>query len=354
MRHASATGNGAASPGKDKLLVTGAAGFIGSHLVERLLEDDHEVWGLDNFDPVYPPAVKRGNLRTALRHPHMHLVEGDLRDAVLLDGLFGDRSFDAVLHLAAHRGALSSAEDPELCYQVNLMGTVNLLEAMRRAEVDRMVFTSDRSVYGHRDGGRTTESDPADRPLTAFAAAKRSVELLCHVHHRMYGASVHALRLSTVYGPREEPDSIVHRLARHLAGSGTVPASPPVAEGDYLYVSDAVEGIVASLERLLAAPAEEPVFEIMNLGGVNVLRADELVERVAAALDVEPPAEVPAAASTNGDRPSGAVDSRRAAELLGFRPEVGMDEGLERFVDWLSDRAGSRSALEATEAGPAG
>lgn len=337
-----------------RILVTGAAGFIGSHLVERLLEEGYAVWALDNFDPAYSPAVKRSNLRDTLRHPRMHLVEGDLRDNVLLDGLFGDRAFDVVMHLAALRGALSPLDDPHLCFQVNLLGTVNLLEAMRRKGVSRIVFTSDRSLSARLDGEEPEdEADPAERPLTSFAAAKRSVELLCHVHHRTYGTSVHVLRLAPVYGPREGPDGPVHRIARQLAGEEDgAPITPPLVNGDYLYVDDAVAGLVSSLERLLQLPSEAPVFEIVTLSGSDVVPAEELEARVAAALGVRSSPAVP----SNGDvRPGdgefgAAAGGERAMELLDFRPGVPLDEGLARFADWYRRRRAAPDALSGSGA----
>jgi len=344
--------NGAGLP--RKLLVTGAAGFIGSHLVERLLEDGYEVWGLDNFDPAYSPAAKRANLREVVRHPRMHMIEGDLRDTVLLDGLFGDRSFDAVLHLAALSAPLSPLDDPQLCFQVNLLGTVNLLEAMRRRGVQRIVFTSDRSL-STRGGAEGDEAfAPSERPATSFSAAKRSVELLCHVHHRTYRTSVHILRLAAVYGPREGPDGPVHRIARRLTGQAdAAPDAIPAADEEYLYVADAVEGLVSSLETLLEAPAESPVFEIVTLRGEQVVSAGELESRLAAALGIEP-AETARAKAAAGNGEGGAVRAAvrasQAVELLGFRPDVSLDEGLARFAEWFGRRGPSPASLSGSGA----
>jgi len=321
--------------------------------VERLLEDGYEVWGLDNFDAAYSPAAKRANLREVVPHPRMHMIEGDLRDTVLLDGLFGDRRFDAVLHLAALSAALSPLDDPQLCFQVNLLGTVNLLEAMRRRGVRRIVFTSDRSL-STRGGAEGDEAfAPSERPATSFSAAKRSVELLCHVHHRTYRTSVHILRLAAVYGPREGPDGPVHRIARRLTGQTDVaPDAIPEADEEYLYVADAVEGLVSSLETLLEAPAESPVFEIVTLRGEKVVPAAELEARLAVILGVEardtagdggPPGGAGEPASPETGRASPEVD------LLGFRPDVSLEEGLARFAEWFG-RRGSPGSLSGSPA----
>lgn len=321
--------------GGRKLLVTGAAGFIGSHLVERLVDEGHEVWGLDNFDQAYSPATKRANLREVLRDPRMHLIEGDLRDTVLLDGLFGDRAFDAVLHLAALSGSLSPMDDAQLCFQVNLLGTVNLLEAMRRRGVHRIVFTSDRALSTDVEGESPTE-DPAGRPLTAFAAAKRSVELLCHVHHRTYGTSVHVLRLASVYGPREGPEGPIHRIARRLEGDESVVLEPGTG-GEFLFVDDAVDGLLASLNVVLETSAGNPVFEILTLTGREELPAGELESRLAAAMGFgrSPDAEPSTAVSSKHASERTTPHRERAAEVLGYRPGVSLEEGLDRFAEWF-------------------
>ena len=341
-------GSGTASePGPGRILVTGAAGFIGSHLVERLLAEGYEVWGIDNFEQGYAPGVKRDNVRRSLRDPRMHMVEGDVRDDVLLDGVFGDRSFDAVMHLAALPGTLSPGEDPQICFQVNLMGAVHLLEAMRRRNVRRIVFTSDRVMPDERVESGAGREDPADRPPTSFAAAKRSVELLCHAHYRTYGTSVRVLRLSRVYGPRETPDGPVHQLARRLVGDA--PAACEVTEADpvaYLYVDDAVEALVASLQSLLEAPQDEPAFEIHRVSGRERASATELERRLKRALEIDDADDADDAVGEGdgaGEADIAAPEASggrgfRVPALPGFEPAVGLDEGLARFAEWFSGR----------------
>lgn len=348
------------------VLVTGAAGFIGSHLCDRLLEQGYRVWGLDNLDPEYSPDQKRRNLRDALAHPRMHMVEGDLRDSILVNGLMRDQSFDAVVHLAAHRGSFPSRDDPRTCFDVNLMGTLELLEAMHRNHVPRLVFTSDLAGTGRQrseEAGTPDEGDRAgsgDSSRGMLPAAKRSAELLSHVYHRSYRLSAHVLRLGPVYGPREAPDLPVHRLALALGERGdsdtvedgidAAPALAPDTPLTLLFVDDAVRGIVASLEHLLAVDGDEPpVYELLDLYSDRLVSVEELKDRLASALGDSGRADRGAPESSDGGQPTApgadveragpaaepADDRSRAWNALGVRPRVPLEEGLGRFLEWL-------------------
>lgn len=321
------------------LLVTGAAGFLGSHLCERLLADGHEVWGLDNFDPVYSPAAKRDNLREALRHPRMHLVEGDIRDGVLLEGLLADRRVDTAVHLAAYRGILSSIEDPEHCFDVNVLGTLTLLQAMRRQGVRRLVFASTASVYGENGSSPVDESTATDRPISPFAASKRAGELLGHVHHHLYDLSAHVLRFFTVFGPRQGPDLAAHKFARLMSqGRPVTLYGDGESRRDYLYISDAVDGIVLSLERLWTTPDDAPEYQVINLGTSVPVKLVDVVRRLAERLEVQPIVE--SLPLPPGDPEVQVASIERARELLGHEPRVALEEGLERFLEWYATAAG--------------
>ena len=316
------------------VLVTGAAGFIGSHLTERLLESGRHVWGLDNFDDAHPSRSQRQNLSSTTGTPGMHLVEGDVRDGVLLDGLMSDIDFDAVVHLAAVGGTGPSSEDPKRCFETNVMGTLELLEAMYRHGARRLVMASSSSVYGEDHPVPHEESVPADRPATPHAVSKRAAEMLSFSHHRQHGLSVHCLRLSPVYGPRQHPDLPVHRLARHMVDGRVLTLDEEPVARDYVYVSDVVAGLLGSLERITEGTGEPPVFEILNLGGSEPVTQDTLVGHLEGALGLPAGSGRRLYTTTNGRR-YGHASHDRARELIGYRPEVDLEEGLQRFAEWF-------------------
>ncbi len=324
----------------DRVLVTGAAGFIGSHAVDRLLADGWRVWGLDNFDPFYGRAVKESNLAAARSSPRFAFREGDLRDAAFVAALLEEVRPRAVIHMAARAGVRPSIQDPDAYYDINVMGTVRLVEAMRAAGVSALVFASSSSVYGARHDERPfREEDAADLPVSPYAATKRAGELLCHTYHHLYGMSCCCLRIFTVYGPRQRPDLAIHKFARLMAAGEPVPVyGDGSALRDYTYVDDTVEGIVRALARVTGA--DGPVFDIVNLGAGGTISVNELVGKLAAALGVEP--KVERQPPQPGDVPRTWADISRARELLGYEPGVRLEEGLARFVEWFREH-GERS-----------
>lgn len=323
------------SPNGDRVrvLVTGAAGFIGSHVCERLLERGCSVWGLDSFDDYYSPALKRRNISAAALQPRMHLVEGDIRDGVLLEGLFQDVDFDAVVHLAARAGVRPSVEDPARCFDANVAGTIELLETMRRNHSRLLIFGSSSSVYGDDTATPFREDAAADRPVSPYAASKRSGELLCHTFHDLYGFSVHCLRFFTVYGPRQRPDLAIRKFASLMARGEPLPIyGDGSSSRDYTYVSDIVDGVMASLDRLRSHEGD-PLFETFNLGGSEPVRLDDLVRKLSDAMGVEP--ELDRQPPRPGDVSTTYASLERSSEVLGYRPEVGMEEGLAKFAEWF-------------------
>ena len=318
-----------------RLLVTGAAGFIGSHVCDRLLEDGHRVWGIDNFDSFYAESIKRANIAPALEHPLMRLIEGDIRDTVLLDGLFGQVPFDAVVHLAARPGVRPSLEQPDVCLDINLNGTLRVLEAMRRHRVARLIFGSSSSVYGESPEAPFSEVQAADRPISPYAASKRSAELLIHAYHRLFALSAVCLRFFTVYGPRQRPDLAIHKFARLMRDGQPLPFFGDGSTGrDYTYVEDAVEAIDRSL-RLLGRTGDRPRYEVLNVGHGDPVSLDQLIATLAAALGTRPRLErLP---DQPGDVPFTCASTERLEQTLGFRPRTSLEEGLQRFVSWLED-----------------
>ncbi len=308
------------------ILVTGGAGFIGSHLVERLLADGERVVALDNFDPFYAPATKRRNVERALADPRYRLVEGDIRDVEGVRALFDEGRFDAVVHLAARAGVRPSIRDPRLYASVNLDGTVSILEACREFSVPKLLFGSSSSVYGNNRKVPFAEDDPVDHPISPYAATKKSGEVLCHAHHHLFGIAVSCLRFFTVYGPRQRPEMAIHKFTRALATGGTVERFGDGASArDYTFVSDIVEGIVRALERTTG-------YHVWNLGGSRTTTLGELIEKIAAGLGRE--AEVRELPRQPGDVDRTWADVSRAKRELGWEPTVAIDEGLERFLAW--------------------
>ena len=323
--------NGSGRPAR--VLVTGAAGFIGSHLCDRLLGAGHRVWGVDSFDPYYPEAIKRANLAAALESPAMHLVEGDIRDGVLLEGLFGQVPFDAVVHLAARPGVRPSLEQPELCMDVNLNGTLRLLETMRRHRVGRLVFGSSSSVYGESPTAPFREEQAADRPISPYAASKRAAEMLIHTYHHLFGISAVCLRFFTVFGPRQRPDLAIHKFARLILDGEPLPFFGSGGTGrDYTYVDDAVEAVVRGL-ALLGEPGAAPRFEVLNVGRGEPVTLDQLIAALERALGRKP--RLDRRPDQPGDVPYTCASTERLERALGFRPRTGLDEGLRSFVSWL-------------------
>lgn len=320
--------------GSGRILVTGGAGFIGSHLCEALARAGHEVVAFDNFDPYYPRLIKERNLAGLRKSERFRLVEGDLREPTQMAQLFADGPYDAVVHLAARAGVRASLEDPRGYVSTNLEGTVILLEAMRAAGCTRLVFGSSSSVYGDRVEVPLRESDRVDRPISPYAMTKKAGEELCHVYHAAYGFTVMSLRFFTVYGPRQRPDMAIHRFVRRMEeglpiqvyGDGT-------SERDYTYFRDIVAGVVAAVGWVRS----EAGFEIVNLGEAVPVRMDRLIESLSRATGREPRIErVPLPV---GDVQRTCADIERAGRLLGYEPRTGLDEGLEAFVRWFREVA---------------
>jgi UDP-glucuronate 4-epimerase len=323
-----------------RVLVTGAAGFIGSHVSEALLDRGDEVVGFDNFDPFYPRAIKERNLRASLEHSAFHLVEGDLRDPAAVEGLFERGSYDVVVHLAAKAGVRPSLADPAGYLAVNLGGTVNLQEAMRRAECKRLVFASSSSVYGDNEKVPFSEDDRVDRPISPYAMSKKAGEELCHVYWMVHGVRTVCLRFFTVYGPRQRPEMAIHKFTRLLMEGGQIPLyGDGSMERDFTYIDDIVEGVVASVDRV-----GELDYEIVNLGNSSPVSLTELVDLLAREVGRSP--QIASRPIPPGDVRRTYADVRRAGEILGFAPRTPLEEGIRRFVAWCQE---SPSLVPATE-----
>ena len=336
-----AVADGGASPHRGAYLITGAAGFIGSHLVDALLARGDRVIGLDNFDDFYDPAVKRENLSGALESDRFQLVEGDIRDLQTLNEVFGGEEIGTVIHLAARGGVRPSIESPLLYQSVNMDGTASLLEVMRMNSCQRLIFASSSSVYGDNPSLPFRESDRVDHPMSPYAATKKGGELLCHAYHHLHGMAVACLRFFTVYGPRQRPEMAIHTFTRLIAEGKEVPMFGDGSSArDYTYVDDIVQGVLA-VERNLAG------YAILNLGESITTTLRELIEMIAAELGVDPRIrELP---MQRGDVARTCADIS-AARRLGYVPRVPIREGIRRFMAWYRERtSGVEQAGRRTE-----
>ena len=313
-----------------RILVTGAAGFIGSHVAQRLLKRGDLVVGLDNLNTYYDPARKRANVAEVQRSaPDGHAfvcVEGDIRDRKLVDTLFAEYEFDAVAHLAAMAGVRISVENPYLYYDVNLTGTLTLLDAARGCSVGSFTLASTSSVYGQTQQIPFQETDPCDRPLAPYAASKRAAEMLGFTYHHLHGQNVTVLRFFTVYGPRGRPDMMAYKVLQNIFRGTEVPIyNNGQMHRDWTFVDDIVSGIVAALDHPLG-------YEIINLGrGEPVLLADfvRLIEDLSGRKANLIPTAMP-----ETDIPYTYAAIGKAQSLLGYDPRVSVEEGVRRFWEW--------------------
>jgi len=315
----------------ERVLVTGAAGFIGSTLVDRLLAEGREVVGLDDFDAFYAEEAKRKNLEEALGKPGFRLVRGDIRDARALEGVFAEHRPEGVVHLAALAGVRPSLKEPARYADVNVHGSAVLLEAAVRFGGPRVVFASSSSVYGERSGGPFRETDPVERPISPYAATKRAGELVAHAFHHASGLPVTCARIFTAYGPRQRPDLAIRKFAERMLLRRPVPVyGDGTSLRDFTYVDDLVEGLVRALDRDLS-------FAVLNLGAGRTISVLEVVKHLEEALELS--AEIEWLPRQTGDVSRTWADIGAARRALGFEPATPFREGIARFVQWLRGSA---------------
>ncbi len=313
--------------------VTGGAGFIGSHLAERLLSEGSQVIVLDNFDNYYDPRLKWANVEILKKvgGSRFTLYQGDIRDRQILDKIFQEHAqISHVVHLAARAGVRPSLEDPPLYMDVNLVGTAQLLEAMRSAQVTKLVFASSSSVYGNNTKVPFAEEDPVDHPVSPYAASKKAGELLCYTYYNLYKFDIFCLRFFTVYGPRQRPEMAISLFAgKILRGEAIDMYGDGSTLRDYTYIDDIIDGLLASIERVNG-------YEIINLGGSGTVRLDEMILGVESALKrkatiVKKPLQL-------GEVDRTVADPSRAQKLLGLSPKIKYAEGVRRFAAWFQER----------------
>jgi UDP-glucuronate 4-epimerase len=313
-----------------KVLITGAAGFIGSHLSERLLDDGLMVVGLDNFDDFYNPQIKRQNIKGCLKNKNFQLVEADIRDSAAMDKTVGG-GVEIIVHLAARAGVRPSIEKPLLYADVNINGTMVLLEAAKKHKVNKFIFGSSSSVYGNNKKVPFSEKDNVDFPISPYAATKKAGELICHTYHHLYGISITPLRFFTVYGPRQRPDLAIHKFAKLIEQNKPIPV---YGDGsmmrDFTYIDDIIDGTVAAMNKCTG-------FNIYNLGESRPISVNDLIAEIEKALGKK--AVKKYLPTQPGDVERTYADVTKAAKELSYKPSTTIQAGLAKFVEWLRQKS---------------
>jgi UDP-glucuronate 4-epimerase len=312
-----------------KALVTGCAGFIGSHVAEALLDLGFEVWGIDNFDPYYPKPYKLRNLEKALATPRFHFIEADLCLKEYWKQL--PSSLDLVVHLAAKAGVRPSIEDPEAYLNTNITATQSLLEGMVKRNIKKLVMASSSSVYGNNPNVPFAEEQAVDHPISPYAMSKKACELLTYTYHHLYGIQTVNLRFFTVYGPRQRPDLAITKFIRLIDKDFPIPVYGDGSSArDYTYISDIVEGILAAA-HLVEKP--DPIYEVIKLGNSAPIALSELIQRIYALMHKTPNIERLPKQAGDVERTYASVE--KAERVLGYAPKVQLEEGLKACIEYV-------------------
>ena len=324
-----------------RILLTGGAGFIGSHVAEALLRQGAELTIIDNLDDFYSPARKRSNLGDIRRVASYSLEEVDICDFERLHKLLVRSKPEVIIHLAARAGVRPSIEQPRLYEKVNVAGTLNLLELCREFHVARFIFGSSSSVYGATSRAPFSEDQVELRPLSPYAATKLAAEMLCYTYSHLFALPIVCLRFFTVYGPRQRPDLAIHKFTMLLEKGAPLPIFGDGSTGrDYTYVDDIVAGVLAAMELKHTAAAGRAPFEVFNLGNSHPVKLSELVDLLEAATGHK--AIRQSMPLQPGDVPLTWADVSKAGSILGYRPSTRIEEGLQRFVAWYRASANFR------------
>jgi len=312
-----------------RILVTGGAGFIGSHLVEKLLAAGHSVAILDDFNDFYDPQIKRANIEKISKDVPVHHV--DLRENAAVRNLFHREKFDTIAHLAARAGVRPSIQHPQLYYDTNVTGTLHLLDAARATGVERFIFASSSSVYGVSKTVPFSEEQHLTQTISPYAATKLAAEFLCSTYSHLYKLRVVALRYFTVYGPRQRPDLAIHQFTKKIhAGQPIDQFGDGTTRRDYTYIDDIIQGTMAALTY------NGPLFDILNLGESETIQLKDLIEKIEKALGKK--AKINQLPEQPGDVPLTCADISKARKLLGYYPTTQLSEGLPRFIEWFMQR----------------
>ncbi len=320
-------------------LITGGAGFIGSSLTEKLLNEGHNVINVDNFNDFYSPAIKENNISSFITNSRYTLHRIDIRDREALQPVFESAQIDVVIHLAAMAGVRPSIEDPVLYEEVNMKGTINILECMKSCNLRKLVFASSSSVYGNSKQIPFREDDNS-RTISPYAATKKAGEEMCHLYHHLYGINSVMLRFFTVYGPKQRPDLAIHKFTRMILNEQPIPFyGDGSTMRDYAYIDDIIAGIQGSITYLTE---NEKVCEIFNLSGNHSISLKEMVDIIAVNTGKQPIINV--LPMQPGDVTCTNADISRAQKLLGYNPDTSFEEGINKFVSWYKSSFCAQSA----------
>jgi UDP-glucuronate 4-epimerase len=310
-----------------RVLVTGVAGFIGSNLAKELLVSEHEVIGIDNFDSFYDIKVKLDNIKPLAEHEKFHLFEGDIRNKEFMSKVFESTKPDCVVHLAARAGVRPSIDDPELYFDVNINGTITLLNTMKDNGVKDLVFASSSSVYGNNSKTPFAETDNVDNPISPYAASKKAGELLCFTYHHLYKMNIFCLRFFTVYGHNQRPEMAIQQFGRLIRqGRPVTMYGDGNTRRDYTFIDDIVAGIIASIDKVNG-------YEVINLGNNQTVRLSDLINEIGTVLAL--PVKIEQKPIQPGDVEITYADISKAKELLGYYPKHSIKEGL--FKMFITD-----------------
>jgi len=308
------------------ILITGGAGFIGSHLAERLLGDGHQITIVDNLNDFYSPDLKRRNLDEIKRSGEFRFLEADICDLEKMNNLFSETSPETVIHLAARTGVRPSLADPLLYEKVNVQGTLTLLEACRKSGTKKFILGSSSSVYGEAARVPFREDDPVNRPISPYAATKAAAEKLCYTYSRLYGIRIVCLRFFTVYGPRQRPDLAIRKFTEFIHQGRPIPVFGDGQSGrDYTFVDDIVQGVASAVSY-------DAAYDIINLGNSHPVKLDELIRTIESSLGRK--AIINRMPDQAGDVPLTYADIGKAKAKLHYQPSTSFPDGIEKFVRW--------------------
>lgn len=314
-------------------LITGGAGFIGSHLADTLLEKENKVIVIDNFNDFYNPQIKENNVKHNLNNPNYKLERIDIRDYEAVDKIFAENKIDNIMHLAAMAGVRPSIENPILYQEVNCMGSQNILEAMKKYNVKNIVFASSSSVYGNTKTVPFRETDIVDYAISPYAATKKANEVMCHVYHKLYDFNVVMLRFFTVYGERQRPDLAINKFTRLIMEEKPIPVfGDGSTSRDYTYVKDIIDGIVKSLKYV---EENKNVYEILNLGESEPITLNEMIKTIEDVVGKK--AIIERLPMQPGDVDRTYADISKAKQLISYNPQTSFKEGIKNFVEWYKE-----------------
>jgi UDP-glucuronate 4-epimerase len=314
------------------IFLTGAAGFIGSHFTKKLLQNGHTVIGLDNFDPFYNKSIKESNLERLKTFKSFNFIEGDIRDKNVIGNIFKEYTIDLVVHLAAKAGVRPSIEDPSGYFEVNVNGTINILDQMVANNINKMLFASSSSVYGNNEKVPFSEKDNVDNPISPYAASKKSCELICSTYNTLHNINIFAFRFFTVYGPSQRPEMAIAKFTNAIINNEPITLfdGKGNTSRDYTFINDIVDGLYSSLDKVKG-------YEIFNLGESKTVKLIELVRIIESKLKKK--AHIIFGEKQPGDVQTTFADISKANKILGYSPKVNIDEGIELYCNSILNRS---------------